>query len=56
MGISGRRNTVCAAYGACVISVDRRKWESVGVVGDASLGAKLEKVMVSWTGAQRSLR
>ena len=44
MGVGGRRITFCAVYGACVISVDRSKWESVSVVGDASLGAELEKV------------
>ena len=44
MGVGGRRITFCAGYGACVISVDRSKLESVGVVGDASLGAELEKV------------
>ena len=44
MGVGGRRITFCAGYGACVITVDRSKWESVVVVGDASLGAELEKV------------
>ena len=44
--VGGRRVTFCVGHSTCVISGDRSKWESVGVVGDASLIAELEKVRI----------
>ena len=38
----------CAGHGACVISVDWSKWESVGVVGEASQGVELDKVIFGY--------